>query len=60
MYLKWLNLKKSDRWKIQLPIAISLMSSKDNDEEHVMCSKSDNIQITISDKADEVLEELFQ
>ena len=36
------------------------MSSKDNDEEHVMCSKSDNIQITISDKADEVLEELFQ
>ena len=36
------------------------MSSKDNDEEHVMCSKSDNIQITISDKTDEVLEELFQ
>ena len=28
------NLKKSDTWKIQ--VAINFMSSKDNDEEHVM------------------------
>ena len=36
------------------------MSSKDNDEERVMHLKSDNIEIIINDKADEVLEELFQ
>ena len=30
------NLKKSDTWKIQLAIAINFISSKDNDEEHVM------------------------
>ena len=36
------------------------MSSKDNDEEHVMLSKSDNIEIMINDQADEVMEVLFQ
>ena len=41
-------------------IAINFMSSKDNDEEWVMDSKSDNIEIIINDKADEVKEELFQ
>ena len=36
------------------------MSSKDNDEERVMHSKGDNIEIMINDKADEVNKELFQ
>ena len=36
------------------------MCSKDYNEEHVMHSKSDNIEIMINDKADKVLEELFQ
>ena len=31
----------------------------DNDEEHVMHSKSDNIEIMITDEADEVIKELF-
>ena len=35
------------------------MSSKDNDEEHVMHSKSDNVKMMINDKEDEVIE-LFQ
>ena len=35
------------------------MSFKDNDEEHLMHSKSDNIEIMINDKADEVIEERF-
>ena len=35
------------------------MFSKDNDEEHVMHSKSNNIEIMINDKVDEVIEELF-
>ena len=37
------NLKKSDKWKIQLTIANNFISSLDNDEECVMHSKSDNI-----------------
>ena len=36
------------------------MSSKDNDEERVMYSKSDNIDLIINDKPDEVTQELFQ
>ena len=31
----------------------------DNDEERVMHSKSDNIEILINDEADEVIKELF-
>ena len=36
------NLKKCDTWKIELTIANYFISSIDNDEEHVMHSKSDN------------------
>ena len=41
-------------------MAMNFMSSKDNDKECVMHSKSNNIEIMINDKADEVIEELFQ
>ena len=59
-YLKDINnLRKSDTCKIQLIIAINSISSKYNDEAHVMDSKSDNIEIMANDKADEVIEELF-
>ena len=34
------------------------MSSMDNDEERVMHSKSDNLEIMINDEADKVIEEL--
>ena len=47
-------------WKIQLIITINFISSKVNDEERVMHSKSDNIEIMINDKADEVIEVLFE
>ena len=36
------------------------MSSKDNDEERVMHSKSDDMEITISYKSGEVIEKPFQ
>ena len=49
------NLKKSDSWKIQLMIANNFISAIDNDEEHVMHSKNDNIEIMINDEADEVI-----
>ena len=52
--------KKSDTWKIQLTIEFNFISSKDNDEERVMHSKNDFIEIIISGKEDEVIEELFQ
>ena len=53
------NLKKSDTMKVQLTIASKLISSLDNDEERVMHSKSDNIEIMINNEADEVIKELF-
>ena len=59
-YLKDINnLKKSDSWKILLTTAIKFISSMENDEEHVMHSKSDNIEIMMNDEADEVIKELF-
>ena len=45
------NLKKSDTRKIQLTVAINFISSKDNDEEHVIHSKGDTIEVMINDKA---------
>ena len=46
------HLKKSDTWKIQSTIVINFISSKDNDEEHVIHSMSGNTEFTIYDNAD--------
>ena len=54
------DLKKSDTWKSQLTIAINFISSKYNDEERVIHSKTDNIKFMIYDKADKVIEDFFQ
>ena len=55
------DLKKSDTWKIQLTITSKFISSKDdNDEEHEIHSKGDNIVIIMNDEADEFIKELFQ
>ena len=53
-------LEESDTWKIQLIIAINFISSKDSDVMSVMHSKHDNIEIMKSDRADKVIEELFE
>ena len=45
--------------KIQLTIANNFISSIDNDEVHIMHSKSDNIKIVMNDKADEITEKLL-
>ena len=42
-----------------MTIANSFISSIDNDEERVMHSKNDNIEIIISDKEDKAIKELF-
>ena len=41
-------------------IVINFISSKDIDEERVMHSNSNNIEIMIYDKVDEVIEELLE
>ena len=46
--------------KIRLTIAINFISSIDYDEEYVRHSKSDNVEMMINDKTEEVIEELFQ
>ena len=48
------NLKKSDTWKIKLTIANNFICSIDNDEERVMHSKTDNMEIMINDETDKV------
>ena len=54
------NLKKSNACKIQLRIAINSISSKNTNEEHLMHSNNDNIEIMIYDIADEVINRLFE
>ena len=54
------NVKQSDIWKIQLAITVNSISSEDgNDEEFVMHSQNDNIEIMISDAKNEIIEKLF-
>ena len=55
-----INLQKSDKWKIQLTIAIDFISSNDVDEERVMHSKSDNIEFMPYDNVKEVVNELYE
>ena len=55
------NLKKSYSRKIQLTKPINFVSFKDdNDEEHLMHTKSDRKEIMINDKADKVIKILFK
>ena len=54
------NLKKLDTWEIQLMMSINFISSLGNDEESLMHSKSDNVEMMINDKEDEVIEGSFQ
>ena len=49
------NFKKPDMWKIQLTIANNFISSISNDEECVMHSKSDDIEMMINGEVDEVI-----
>ena len=44
------DLKKSDTWGIWLTMALNFISSKDNDEECIMHSKSDNIEIMVNNE----------
>ena len=54
-----IDLQRSDTWKVYLTIAINFISLKDTEEEHVMYSTSDNIELASYDDANEVVNELF-
>ena len=53
-------IRKTDIWEIQLTTAVNFISSKDNDEERVIHSKGDNIEIMINDKPEDIIEDPFQ
>ena len=53
------DLQNSDILTIQLIIAITLIHSKDAEEEHVIDSKSNNIKSTSYDDANEVVDEFL-
>ena len=53
------NLQESYTKKIQLTKAINFISSEDTNDEREIHSESDNIEIMIHDKADEVMEEIL-
>ena len=55
-----INLQNSDAWKIQLTIAIDIISSKDAEEERVMDSMSNKIKFTSYNDTNEVVDELFE
>ena len=54
------NLQNSDIWKIQLTIAINIVSSKDTEEERVTHLNSDNIKFTSYSEVTEIVNELFK
>ena len=54
------DLKNPDSQEIQLTIAINFISSKDNDEEGVMHSKGGKIELMIYEKADDIIEKIFE
>ena len=53
------NHKTQNEWKIQLSLAINFASSKDFKETCTKYTNSDNIDIMIAYKTDQIIEELF-
>ena len=47
-------------WKIQLIMAINFISYKDSKETRTMHTKSDNIEIMMDSKTDDIINELFE
>ena len=49
----------NDTWEIQLTIAVNFVSSKDFDEERLLHSKSDDVEVTINDNQMKLLKNFF-
>ena len=50
----------SSKWKIQLTMTINFISSKDSDETPTMHTKSNNVEIMMGSKTDEVIKDLSE
>ena len=55
-----IDLQKLDTWKIQLTMIINFISSKDTDEDCLMRSKVDDIEVTTYDDPKEIIEDVFE
>ena len=53
-----IHYKTQGEWKTKLIISINFISSKDSDETRSMHTKSNNIEIIMGNKTDEIIEEL--
>ena len=49
-----------EEWEIQLTMEINFISSKDSNETRTMHTTSDNIEISIGNETDEIVEELLE
>ena len=59
-HIRSLSPQGSDMWKNQLIIAITYIFSRDINEERVMHSKSNNIELMSYDNVNEVVDEIFE
>ena len=55
-----IHCKTQGEWKVQLIMVINFMSSKDSDEIHTMCTKSNNVEIMMGNKTDEIIKIFFE
>ena len=55
----WLE-KTPREWKIQLTMAITFISSKGSDETRTMHTRSNNVEIMVGSKTDEIIKDLFE
>ena len=55
-----IDLQKLDTWKIQLTMIINFISSKDTDEDCLMHSKVDDIEVTTYDGPKEIIDDFFE
>ena len=56
---KIIERKTQSEWKLQLAMAINFISSKDSDS-RTMHAKSNNVEIMMGSKTDEIIEEIFK
>ena len=52
--------KTQGEQKIMLTMEINFFSSKVSEETHTISTKSDNIEIMMSNETDEIIEEIFE
>ena len=54
-----ITIKLKSEWEIELTMTINFISSKDSKETCITHAKSDNIEVMIGNKTDEIIKECF-